>query len=545
MTPPGTNQQLVLDQPGPLLRFPFELKDFQLDTAALTALSRALILGVTTGGGKTACSLAAMAMLIEDNLVDHVIIEVEVSKLEEWETDVARFTTLTPVRYAGTTAKRAKLRKDLPTVLVGVYETLRGDLAVKVDQKDERPSYGLGGASRRKPRVAKVANGPLLDALLGKRVLIIQDEGTAKMGASRTSWMYKAHELARRELLKYSASYYCWPLSATPMVRDPVGYFNVCRLLDPDRAGRVEDFERDHVASFDDYHNPKTFKNLDTSEEPWVTPLTEKLKSLVVYRSRAEPEVARYFPTFLAQPVGTPGYTFVDPTPIEVDFHQAIYAQYAAGDQAAQDALWGLMRLVAGHPFSLTRSGGAMAADIVRIVGRDGLAALPTTKLDAFVDKLRSVGSDQVVSFTFFAHAILPLVHERLVEEGFSVVLNHGELSPKERERSRDAFNAGDAQIYLSSDAGARGINLPAGKYAIDYELPLTDEVARQRRSRIDRIDSTHKLIHFTSMVMRHTVEMGIAKVAADRQAWAEALGNEDGSGLSAAARKYILSASR
>jgi superfamily II DNA or RNA helicase len=132
-----------------------------------------------------------------------------------------------------------------------------------------------------------------------------------------------------------------------------------------------------------------------------------------------------------------------------------------------------------------------------------------------------------------------------LVEEGFSVVLNHGELSPKERERSRDAFNAGDAQIYLSSDAGARGINLPAGKYAIDYELPLTDEVARQRRSRIDRIDSTHKLIHFTSMVMRHTVEMGIAKVAADRQAWAEALGNEDGSGLSAAARKYILSASR
>lgn len=545
MTPPGTDQPQLMLQEGPLLRFPFELKDFQLDTAALTALSRALILGVTTGGGKTACSLAAMAMLIEDGKVDHVIIEVEVSKLEEWETDVARFTTLTPVRYAGTTAKRAKLRKALPQVLVGVYETLRGDLAVKVGQEGERPSYGRTGASRPKARVAKVQNGPLLEALLGKRVLIIQDEGTAKMGASRTSWMYKAHELARRELLKYSQDYWCWPLSATPMVRDPVGYFNVCRLLDPDRAGRVEDFERDHVATFDDYHQPKTFKNLDTSEEPWVTPLTEKLKGLVVYRSRAEPEVARYFPTFIAQPVGTPGYTFVDPSPIEMDFYQAIFAQYAGADQAAQDALWGLMRLVVGHPLSLTRSGGAMAADIVRIVGRDGLAALPCTKLDAFVGKLRSIGRDQVVSFTYFAHAILPLVHQRLVEEGFSVVLNHGDLTPRERERSRDTFNAGDAQVYLSSDAGARGINLPAGKWAIDYELPLTDEVARQRRSRIDRIDSTHKVIHFTSMVMRSTVEMGIAKIVANRQAWAEQLGNEDGSGLSAAARKYILSQSK
>lgn len=528
-----------------LLTFPFELKDFQLDTAALTALSRALILGVTTGGGKTACSLAAMAMLIEDDKVDHVIIECEVSKLEEWEDDVARFTTLVPVRYAGTPAKREKLRKALPTVLVGVYETIRGDLAVKVGQEGDRPSYGRTGASRTRPRAAKVTNGPLLEALLGKRVLIIQDEGTAKMGASRTSWMYKAHEQARRELLKHSNDYWCWPLSATPMVRDPVGYFNVCRLLDPERAGRVEDFERDHVATSDDYGRPKTFKNLDKSDEPWVMPLTEKLRGLVVYRSRAEPEVAQYFPTFIAQPVGTPGYSFVDPSPIEQDFYQAIFSQYAGADQAAQDALWGLMRLVVGHPLSLTRSQGAMAADIVRIVGRDGLAALPTTKLDAFVGKLRAVGNDQVVSFTFFAHAILPLVHARLVEEGFSVVLNHGELSAKERARSRDIFNAGDAQVYLSSDAGARGINLPAGRWAIDYELPLTDEVARQRRSRIDRLDSKHKMIHFTSMVMRGTVEYGIAKIAADRQAWAEQLGNEDGSGLSAAARKYILAASR
>jgi hypothetical protein len=528
-----------------LLKFPFELKPFQLDTAALTALSRALILGVTTGGGKTACSLAAMALLFEDDKIDHCIIECEVSKLIEWETDVARFTSLVPVRYEGTPAKRAKLRRDLPAVLVGVYETLRGDLAVKIAPEAQQPSYGRTGASRAKPRVAKVANGPLLDALLGKRILFIQDEGTAKMGANRGSWMYKAHQRARAELLKHSKDYWCWPLSATPMVRDPLGYFNVCRLLDPERAGRVEDFERDHIATADEYGKPKTFKNLDKSDEPWVTPLTEKLQGLVIYRSRAEPSVAMYFPTFVAQPVGTPGYTFVDPSPIEMDFYQAIYSQYAGASQASQDALWGLMRLVTGHPLSLARSGGAMAADIVRIVGRDGLAALPTTKLDAFVSKLRSVGSDQVVSFTFFAQAVLPLVHERLIAEGFSVVLNHGELSAKERERARDAFNAGDAQIYLSSDAGARGINLPAGKWAIDYELPLTDEVARQRRSRIDRLDSAHKVIHFTSMVMRGTVEYGIAKIVANRQEWAEALGNEDGSGLSAAARKYILNAHR
>jgi hypothetical protein len=329
------------------------------------------------------------------------------------------------------------------------------------------------------------------------------------------------------------------------MARDPVGYFNVCRLLDPGRSGTVEAFERDHVNTRDEYGNPKTFKNLDRSDEPWVVPLVEKLRGLVVYRSKAEPEIAACFPTKVAMPPGTPGYTFVEPTPIEQDFWNAIYAQYADGSQSTLDVLFGLMRLVVGHPMALTRSEGAMAQDIVRLVGAAGLANLPTTKLDTFVNKLHALDGAQAVSFTYFGQAILPLIHQRLLDEGFSVVVNHGEVSPKDRKLAQETFNAGDAQIYLSSDAGARGVNLPAGEYAIDYDIALTEETARQRRDRIDRLNSHHRTVYFTSMVVKHTIEMGIANLCADRQQWSQDLGNDDGSGLSAKARKYILQAQR
>jgi hypothetical protein len=533
-----------------LLHLPYELKPFQLDTAALAALSRALVLGVTTGGGKSTIALASMTLLFEDDMIDLAIIECEVSKLGEWEEDVATMTSLSTMVYDGLPPKRAKLREALnllapPQVLLGVYETFRGDLAGRATSDDPKPSGGRTGRSRAKPKVAHVKPGPLLDALRGKRVLFVQDEGPAKMGASRTSWMYQSHWTTRAELLKGAKDYWCWVLSATPMARDPVGYFNVCRLLDPGRAGRVEDFERDHVNTRDDYGKPKTFKSLDKSDEPGVVPLVEKLKGLVVYRSKGEPEIAACFPNKVAMPPGTPGYTFVEPTAVEMDFWNAIYAQYADGTQSTLDVLFGLMRLVVGHPMSLTESGGAMAQDIVRIVGVDGLANLPTTKLDHYVAMLHALNGMQVVSFTYFGQAILPFIHKRLLAEGFSVVVNHGEVSPKDRKRAKDAFNCGDAQVYLSSDAGARGVNLPAGEYAVDYDVALTEETARQRRDRIDRLDSHHRTVYFTSMVVKHTIEMGIAKVCADRQQWSEQLGNDDGSGLSAAARKYILAAQR
>jgi hypothetical protein len=537
-----------------LLQLPYELKPFQLDTAALAALSKALVVGVTTGGGKSTIALTSAAVLFEDNEIDLAIIECEVSKLGEWQEDLALMTKLSVLVYDGPPSKRAKLRRvfgtdrlDLgqPQVLLGVYETFRGDLAEKVPPKEPSASTGRPGASRSKPKVAHVTPGPLLEVLRGKRVLFIQDEGPAKMGASRSSWMYQAHWCARTELLKGAKDYWCWVLSATPMARDPVGYFNVCRLLDPGRAGTVEAFERDHVNTRDEYGNPKTFKNLDRSEEPWVVPLVEKLRGLVVYRSKAEPEIAACFPTKVAMPPGTPGYTFVEPTPIEQDFWNAIYAQYADGSQSTLDVLFGLMRLVVGHPMALTRSEGAMAQDIVRLVGKDGLANLPTTKLDAFVNKLHSLDGAQAVSFTYFGQAILPLIHQRLLDEGFSVVVNHGEVSPKDRKLAQETFNAGDAQIYLSSDAGARGVNLPAGEYAIDYDIALTEETARQRRDRIDRLNSHHRTVYFTSMVVKHTIEMGIANLCADRQQWSQDLGNDDGSGLSAKARKYILQAQR
>ena len=520
---------------------PFSLAEFQVQTAAHVMLSQSIIMGADTGTGKTVMSVVGMSLLIEDGLIDHIILEVEPSKLEEWVTDLSLYTDIQVQRYDRPRAKRAAIRSSLPQLLVAPYETFRGDIAIKA--KDEPPEGRPRAArGRQGTPTARVSPGPLLEALRGSRVLMVQDEGTAKMGAQRGSWLYEAHRLMRRELGK-AAVYRHWVLSATPMTRDPVGYFNTARLLAPEIAGTVSDFERNYVSEVDRFGVPTAFKNLAVSSTPGVPSLQEKLSPLVVYRSKSEPEIAKFFPRKEPMPFASPGYTFVDPSPMDLEFWEALRGQYGSKDN--DDALTLLLRQVIGHPMSMLRSAGTMAADIVNIVGEKGLRALPTTKLDALVALLGSIGSHQSVVFTYFGQSVLPLVQERLVEEGYSVVINHGLLSSSQRARSREAFLAGDAQVYLSSDAGSRGVNLPSGKWAIDYDVALTDEVARQRRDRIDRMNSRHDVIHFTSMVMRNSIEMGLAALCAKRQGWAEQLGSYDSSGLTADRRKAVLAANR
>ena len=501
-----------------LLQLPYRLKPFQVDAAAKLTTTTAQILGLPTGSGKSLVSLVAACLLLEDNKVDHVIIECEVSKLDEWESDILEMTTLKPMIYAGTPKQREKLRNSLPEVAVGVFETIRGDLVAKVPREGKKP---------------QIAPGPLLQSLLGKRVLFIQDEGPAKMGADRGSLMYKAHELARRELLKHSPSYYNWVLSATPMDRDPIGYFNVCRLLSPSIAGTVADFERNHVDSFDFYGNPVKFKDLDM--------LQAKMAPLLTHRSKSEPEIVQYFPK-LEDDGGVP-YTFVDLTDTEQDLCTAIYRQYGLSD--SNESLFMLMRQVVGHPMALTVSEGSVAQDVLRIVGAEGLSRLPTSKLDRFVEKLKGYGSSQVVAFTYFGQSVLPFVLRRLLHEGFTVVTNHGQMSYKDRKRSKDIFNHGDAQIYLSSDAGARGINLPVGQYAIHYDLSAKASIHTQRIDRISRIDSVHPVIYTTAMVVRKSVEVGLADLHAKRQGWAAEVVGDDGVGLSSAQRKAMLDVHR
>lgn len=517
---------------------PFDLKPFQVDLIAQALSQPALNLGADCGTGKTIMAVVTACMRLDAGEIDHVLIECEKDKLDEWQDDLAAYTTRSVGVLKGGPEGRAKVIAKLPEFILGVYESFRTEIA------EYKPVVERGRTRQ------KLVPGPLTSALIGKRVLLIWDEASAKMGANRNSGMYENHALLVRTLRK-AADLYMLPTTATPVDRDPEGWFNLARLLDPEAAGTVESFESYHV---DRNKEGKAvqFKCLVPEDcPPGVTSLVEKIGHLTVWKSKFEPDIAEHFPK-------------IDPDSHYVSLgldHQEFYEIIMEG--RGEDPMWDkqmftVARLIAGHPLSLVRSIEAAKAEkrdlpqvaqmIVREVGEAGLAALGAAKLDKLVQVLREdVAGSQAVIFTFYGKAILPLIQDRLVAEGFEVVVNHGDLSVPQKRKARHAFRDG-CQILLSSDAGCRGINLPAAQWVINYELPLTHSKWWQRINRANRLDSTHPVTYVRDLVAKNTVEEGIVSLGLKRHAWSDALtdDNEDGSNyLSAEIRKELMKISR
>jgi hypothetical protein len=520
---------------------PFDLKPFQVDLVAQGLAQDSLCIGADCGAGKTVIALCVASMLLDDHQIDHVLLECEKGKLSEWEYDLRTFTRATVGVLSGGPQQRKRIIANPPQIILGVYESVRGEIA-------HPEKFWTGGRER-----TRLAPGPLTQALAGKRVLLIWDEASAKLGANRGSAMYKHHELMLKNLRK-TGSVRILPTTATVVDRDPEGWFNLARLMDPTAAGRVEDFESYHVGR-DRYGKAIVFKCLTPEDcPPGIVSLQEKIGHLAVFKSKMDPDIAGLFPTVKVQS------DYVDLGERHQEFYEVI-AQTDddhKGDWQWNRQLFGVLRQIAGHPLSLVRSVEMAKAEkrdipqvasvIVREVGVAGLEALGAAKLDHLVTRLRqATQGGQGLVFTFYGQSMLPLIEERLIKEGFEVVVNHGALSYAQRRRAMSDFRDG-AQVFLSSDAGCRGINLPEALWVVNYEMPLTHSKWWQRINRANRLDSKWPVTMVNDLVVRNTIEDGIVGLGLKRHGWSDELtdDSEDGSNyLSADVRRRLMRVSR
>lgn len=539
-------------RPQPLYRSPWGLLEFQQD-GVIHGYQRNLLAVWDTGTGKSHLGLALSALMREDDLIDRVLLVCEQNKIDEWVADFERFTDLDVVTYGGPSMTKDHRRKlmdavrtgeptqikrgwtvENPLVLVATYETLRNDILVKIKAPNAKGRL-----------VEKEVPGPLAEALTGQRVLIVFDEMT-KIG-SRGSGLHKAQALLAKHLTKAGAAPRLVGMTATPIDRDPESYYNLGRLLCPEAVGTVASFEKDHV-QYRDAYGRGTFKNLtpETATEPWVTPLSVKMAEVLHRKRWTDPDVVSRFPEVSEK------FVHVRLGDRHQEFYETIRDFFADEDDANQ--VVAMMRQIAGHPMSLLRSDAKFARAIVDQVGEEGLRALGAAKLDLLVERLKPIvlgEGAQAVVFTFFGPSMIPLIAERLEEEKISVAQNYPDMGDRLRRAHREEFEAGRRMVFLSSDAGARGINLPQARYAFEYECATTHATRTQRLNRIKRLTSREHgqdHVYFQTLVALDTVEEGLVKTALRRNEWADRLlGDEDaGAGfLTAAERKALLAISR
>lgn len=493
--------------PQPLFGTEHTLFPFQIEAAA-TSFWRwtdpasdepAVLLLYDTGIGKTVISIADIAMMIEDETVDRVVVVAEANKILDWvRVDFPKFAPRIEVQqYKGDPARRKRILAKQPQVLVMGYQMGRNDIGTlkKVGKVTTR---------------AWESDGPLMDYLVGQRTVIVFDEFSVLRNRGSQTYIMWEHLLKR--MRKHQPEPRIAGLTATTVESGAEDHWNACRLLSPRRAGTVEAFDTNYVKVRDPLSKKATsFKNLTPDDcEPGVIPLNQMFAPITLRKSKFDADVIDHFPKKVEEP----------PTMVPLDdghweFYQGVEEIYRDPDldEETQRNGFGVMRILAAHPMSLLRSKGRAAQDIVAAVGASYIETLTAAKVQAMLDWQATMERQQTVIFTFYGQSVLPLLQFRLEQEGYRVSINHGQMSGDEKQRQKAQYVGGETQIFLSSDAGAKGLNLGCGSALLHYESPLTYATYVQRSDRIHRIDSRHPSVTINTLIAKGTVEEAISEM--------------------------------
>lgn len=111
-------------------------------------------------------------------------------------------------------------------------------------------------------------------------------------------------------------------------------------------------------------------------------------------------------------------------------------------------------------------------------------------KLKALEALLRSLPNGKTIVFVNHRESA-ERVYDFLCKAGFPAGLYHGGLDQLQREVAIDMLNNGTTPVLVSTDLGARGLDIDAVRSVVHYHIPPTPETWTHRNGRTARVDAT------------------------------------------------------
>jgi ERCC4-related helicase len=132
-------------------------------------------------------------------------------------------------------------------------------------------------------------------------------------------------------------------------------------------------------------------------------------------------------------------------------------------------------------------------------------------KLDTVVkyikDHLAIDDTYKVVVFSTYLESLWDIVRT-LEDENVRAVGYTGMMNAKEKEAAKVDFQTNpDTRVFVSSDAGGYGVDLPQANLLINYDQPWSSGLAVQRNGRINRASSTWPSITIQDFLVEGSIE--------------------------------------
>lgn len=454
---------------------------------------RCLLVAYEMGLGKTVITIAALERLLDEGTVGCGIVFAPASLKYQWERQIEKFTDgkAWVIVIDGTPAQRKRLYRMART---GEYDYIILNYEQSVNDW------------------AEVRSLP--------RDFVVCDEVTA----------IKGFKSKRSRRIKRMQSDYRFGLSGQPLENRPEELYSIMQWVDEEVLGRFDIFDNTFIVR-NAWGKPLRYRNLPVLHRRISEAMVRKTWEDVPEGEK--PLVVEPPPLLIEMDVATRSVYRRIVRDLKTDLEEAFsiysfdlmahYGSYDMGAGAEMQAMGQIMakltclRMLCDHPELLRLSadkfdnddvqGGAEYASMLKAEGLlDGLTIAPKMRevRNGITAVLNENPNNKVVLFSYFKPT-LSLLQQGL---GFGSTLFTGDMTAKAKDASKTKFQTDpNTRVFLSSDAGGYGVDLPEANYLINYDLPWSAGKLDQRNARIRRLSTEWPHITILNYLMAGSIE--------------------------------------
>lgn len=397
------------------------------------------------GLGKTVQAIATAELLKREGLVGSVIIICPTSLKYQWLSEIKRFT-------------------DSPVLVV------EGNIIKRKEQlNDYRYFYKICSFH--------AMSNSVKGGFIPHTDMVIYDE----------LQRLKNKETQMGKQLRKLQSQYVMALSGTPLENKLDELYSVTQLVDQYVLGPYYKFNADTTLT-DDTGKIVGYKNLHTVAEKLKGTLIRRKKSVVKLQMPARTDTNLFVPMTKEQKAMHDEYQYQ--VTIIVDKWRR-FKFLSEADRKRLLLLLSMMRMVCDSTFILDQK----------------------TRFDTKIDETMEIIANlldndegKVVIFSQWER-MLRILAQELDEKEIDFCFLHGGVPSVKRKNLIDRFRDDPkCRIFLSTDAGATGLNLQTASLLINLDLPWNPAVLEQRIARIYRLGQANP-VQIINMVARDTIE--------------------------------------